>query len=203
MVESLTILLISDTQRTKPSDEIVWGIEGSGYYSPKSGYRLLLEEDLQASRELHSVAAISLPPMSPPSSWSPPAPGIIKINFDTSFVSDKREAFSRIIARNSLAAVNFAIELGFRSIHVEGDSLTVIKKLSSSSSDKSIIRPIISDIKSKLVFFEKITFSHVGRRGNEATHVLAQVYQHFQLPCYWIEDAPPDVEQVALRDLRQ
>ncbi|KAL4334864.1 hypothetical protein GQ457_07G036340 [Hibiscus cannabinus] len=364
--------------RTKPSDEIVWGMDGSGYYSPKSGYRLLLEENLQDSRgntvycsmaaseffknlwklaipskckiffwrlfhnylptlsnlqqrriqvgnscpfcdaaaesiehflygctvsiqllhalhitvpnpsifpnykswlinlfnsfhqahrtlivitywalwfarnqlfhdgkrqtivrilafihahiaEIQSVADINPPPMPPPSSWSPPAPGIIKINFGTSFVSDKREAFTGIIARNSLglimaacilplsaindafiaeakaceAAITFAIELGFRSIQVEGDSLAVIKKLSSSSSDKSIIRPIISDIKSTLVLFEKITFSHVGRRGNEAAHVLAQAYSRFQLPCYWIEDAPSDVEQVALRDLHQ
>ncbi|KAK8605318.1 hypothetical protein V6N13_102100 [Hibiscus sabdariffa] len=90
-----------------------------------------------------------------------------------------------------------------QSIHVEGDSLTVIKKVSSSFSNKSIIRPIISNIKSKVVFFEKITFFHVGRRGNEAAHVLAQAYQRFQLPRYWIEDAPPDVEQIALRDLRQ
>ncbi|KAL4384743.1 hypothetical protein GQ457_15G002920 [Hibiscus cannabinus] len=74
------------------------------------------------------------------------------------------------------AAVTFAIELGFRSIQVEGDSLTVIKKLSSSSSDKSIIRPIISDIKSTLVFFEKITFSHVGRRGNEAAHMHRRMW---------------------------
>ncbi|KAK8619670.1 hypothetical protein V6N13_135952 [Hibiscus sabdariffa] len=168
---------------------------------------------------------------SPPLSSSLPALGIIKFNFDTAFIIATKEAFSGVIARNSPglimvasvlhhsvdidafiveakaceAAVNFAIELGFRSIHVEGDSLSVIKKLSSSSIDKSIISPVIFDIKSKLVFFEKITFSHVGRvrvptghRGNEVAHLLAQAHRRFQLLQYWIEDAPPEVEQVAL-----
>ncbi|KAK8686344.1 hypothetical protein V6N13_125369 [Hibiscus sabdariffa] len=302
---------------TKPPDELVWGIGGSGLYSPKSGYRLLLEEDLQASRdrsisssnsvseffnnlsklkipskckiflwrlfhdylptksnlqqrriqvgtsldykswlirnqvlhegkrqsiaristfirahiaELHSVAALSLPSMpTPSSSWSPPTQGIIKFNFDTTLTIATMEAYSGVIARNSHglimvacvlhhsavnnafiakaraceAGVNFAIELGLQSIHVEGDSLSVIKKLSSSSVDKSIISPIISDIKYKLIFFEKITFSHVGRQVNEVAHLLAQAHSRFHLPQYWIEDALPEVEQAALRDLRQ
>ncbi|KAK8563481.1 hypothetical protein V6N13_006324 [Hibiscus sabdariffa] len=105
-------------------------------------------------------------------------------------------------ARACEAAVNFAMELGFMSIHVEGDSLTVIKKLSSLSNDKPIIRPIISDIKSKLTFFKKITFSHVGHRGNEAAHVLAKAHHCFQLPRYWIEEFPSEVEQAVFRDLR-
>ncbi|KAK8561650.1 hypothetical protein V6N13_149187 [Hibiscus sabdariffa] len=176
--------------------------------------------------ELNVIATLRLPSTTlSPSSWSPPASGIIKFNFDTSFILSKKEAFSGIIARNSSglimeacilphvatddafiaearaceATVNFAIELGFKTIHVEGDSLTVIKKMISPKNDKSIIRPIIFDIQSKLGFFEKITFSHVGRRGNEAAHVLAQAHHRFQLPHYWIEDAPLEVEQAALR----
>ncbi|KAK8653045.1 hypothetical protein V6N13_127065 [Hibiscus sabdariffa] len=180
--------------------------------------------------KLNVIAALRLPSTTlSPSSWSSPASGIIKFNFDTAFILSKKEAFSGVIARNSpgliLAAcilphvviddafiaearaceavVNFTIELGFRAIHVEGDSLAVIKKLISPKNDKSIIRPIISDIQSKLGFFEKIIFSHVGRRGNEDAHVLTQAHHRFQLPRYWIEDAPLEVEQAALQDLRQ
>ncbi|KAK8687808.1 hypothetical protein V6N13_086604 [Hibiscus sabdariffa] len=194
---------------TKPPDELVWGIEGS---------------------ELHSVATLSLPSTpTPSSSWSPPAQGIIKFNFDTSLTIATKEAYPGVIARNSQglimdacvlhhsavndafiaearaceAAVNFAIELGFRSIHVEGDSLSVIKKLSSLYVDKSIISLIISDIKYKLIFFEKINLSHVGCWGNEVAHLLAQAHNRFHLPQYWIEDAPLEVEQAALRDFQQ
>ncbi|KAK8488037.1 hypothetical protein V6N11_021091 [Hibiscus sabdariffa] len=115
------------------------------------------------------------------SSWFSPALGTIKFNFDTLFTSSTKEAFSGVVARNSTGlimaacllhhfdvidffiaearacedAVNFAIELDFRFIHVEGDSLKVINKILSSSIDHSLIRPIIFYIKTKLGIFEK------------------------------------------------
>ncbi|KAK8556731.1 hypothetical protein V6N12_003126 [Hibiscus sabdariffa] len=46
-------------------------------------------------------------------------------------------------------AISFAIELGFRKIQVEGDSLSAIKKILSEVADKSILSPIVCDIKSK------------------------------------------------------
>ncbi|KAK8663631.1 hypothetical protein V6N13_083440 [Hibiscus sabdariffa] len=179
--------------------------------------------------ELDTVAALSLSSLpSVPPRWSPPASGIIKINFDTSFLSSTKEAFSGVFARNSTglimvaciishpdvndafvaeakaceSAVLFAIELGFKIVQLEGDSLTVIRKFSSDSLDKSIIQPIITDIKAKLQLFEKITFSHVGRQGNAAAHALARIHTQFQLPRYWVEEAPQEVEQVTLADLR-
>ncbi|KAL4366884.1 hypothetical protein GQ457_05G001920 [Hibiscus cannabinus] len=179
--------------------------------------------------ELDIVAALSLSSLpSVPSRWSLPASGIIKINFDTSFLSSTKEAISGIVARDSTglimaaciiphsdvndafvaevkaceSAVLFAIELGFKSVQVEGDSLTVIRKFSSGSLDKSIIQPIITDIKAKLHLFEKITFSHVGRQGNAAAHALARIHTQFQLPRYWVEEAPQEVEQITLADLR-
>ncbi|KAK8587623.1 hypothetical protein V6N12_022108 [Hibiscus sabdariffa] len=188
------------------------------------------QDSISDTGQLHSVATLSLPSTpTPSSSWSPPAQGIIKFNFDTSLTIATKEAYPGVIARNSQglimdacvlhhsavndafiaearaceAAVNFAIELGFRSIHVEGDSLSVIKKLSSLYVDKSIISLIISDIKYKLIFFEKINLSHVGCWGNEVAHLLAQAHNRFHLPQYWIEDAPLEVEQAALRDFQQ
>ncbi|KAK8510515.1 hypothetical protein V6N13_110035 [Hibiscus sabdariffa] len=44
-------------------------------------------------------------------------------------------------------AVLFARDMDFSSVIIEGDSLTVIKKLNASNSDKSTISPIIHDIK--------------------------------------------------------
>ncbi|KAK8493194.1 hypothetical protein V6N11_062920 [Hibiscus sabdariffa] len=153
--------------------------------------------------------------------------GIIKLNFDASLNLSDKSSVSGIIARNSLGhikaacafahtpidnvfvaeamacadAINFAIDLGFRSIQMEGDSLTVIKKLVSPSIDRSIISPIILDIKSKLGFFEKVTFSHVRRQGNQAAHALAKESLHLPLPRFWNEAAPSAVESIALRDI--
>ncbi|KAK8631452.1 hypothetical protein V6N13_028240 [Hibiscus sabdariffa] len=179
--------------------------------------------------ELNIVGAINLSSLPPiPVKWSPPASGTIKFNFDSSFLSATKEAFFGVIARNSSglimaaciiphsyvndvfiaeakaceSAVTFALELGFRCVHVEGDSLTVIRKLSSAPTNKSIIQPIIGDIKAKLQLFEKVTFSHVGRQGNAAAHALAKLHTQFQMPKYWIEEAPPEVEQISIYDLR-
>ncbi|KAK8502459.1 hypothetical protein V6N13_130491 [Hibiscus sabdariffa] len=97
-------------------------------------------------------------------------------------------------------AVSFAIELGFHSVLIEVDSLTVIKKLNSTLADKSIISPIICDIRAKCASFEAITFSFVGRRGNEAAHVLARVGLQYSEPRYWIEVASTSVERLAQHD---
>ncbi|KAK8553757.1 hypothetical protein V6N12_030740 [Hibiscus sabdariffa] len=159
--------------------------------------------------ELDTVAAVRFSSLhSVPSTWSLPASGTIKVNFDTSFLSSTNEAFSGIVVRNSsrlimvaciiphshvnddfiaeakacASAVLFAIELGFRFVHVEGDSLTVIRKFSIDSMDKSIIQPIITYIKVKLQLFKRITFSHVGRQGNATAHTLARIYTQFELP---------------------
>ncbi|KAK9047296.1 hypothetical protein V6N11_053143 [Hibiscus sabdariffa] len=158
--------------------------------------------------------------------WFPPDGSIIKLNFDASFNSASNSSVSGIVARDShgfiLAActcphreiadafiaeavacekaVSFALDLGFRSVQIEGDSLSVIKKLNSTAMDKSIISPIIGDIKALSVNFVSVTFSFVGRRGNVVAHELARVGLQFPEPRYWIEEAPSTVEQLAVRD---
>ncbi|KAK8507490.1 hypothetical protein V6N13_141512 [Hibiscus sabdariffa] len=166
--------------------------------------------------ELDSITALHSPFISTiHAAWSPPEMGIIKLNFDASLNLSDKSSVSGIIARNSLGhikaacafahtpidnvfvaeamacadAINFAIDLGFRSIQMEGNSLTVIKKLVSPSIDRSIISPIILDIKSKLGFFEKVTFSHVRRQVNQAAHALAKESLHLPLPRFWNEAA--------------
>lgn len=87
--------------------------------------------------------------------WRPPKTGIIKLNFDASFTSSTNFSISAVIARDSARlimgtctyplvdiadafvaearacerAFYFALDMGFRKVVLEGDSLTVIKKL--------------------------------------------------------------------------
>ncbi|KAK8691504.1 hypothetical protein V6N13_075014 [Hibiscus sabdariffa] len=94
---------------------------------------------------------------------------MIKLNFDASFNSSLHSSVSGVVGRDSQGllmaactyphtgivdsfaaeakacerAIIFAIDLGFRSVQVEGDSLSIIKKLNSPTSDKSEVRPII------------------------------------------------------------
>ncbi|KAK9024334.1 hypothetical protein V6N11_004501 [Hibiscus sabdariffa] len=180
--------------------------------------------------ELKAIVTLHFPSVSSNQVvWSPSAMSITKFNFDAAYISARKSSVSGVIARNSQglimatcalshnmivdtflaeakvceAVVDLAISLGFQSIQVEGDSLTVIKKLSAPSTYKSIISPVILDIKSKLGSFENITFAHVGRQGNQAAHMLTKEGLQRLLSRFWIEEAPPAVELIALRDLRQ
>ncbi|MFQ6662575.1 hypothetical protein Gotur_030372, partial [Gossypium turneri] len=131
--------------------------------------------------------------------WRPPDVGIIKINFDASFIKEKGLATTAVLARNYKGdvigaetylfenisdpfvaearacerALIFARNMRFQRLVVEGDSLTVIKTVRRNEVDKSIIRPIICHIKQMSSFFTEITYSFVHRAVNEAAHVLA------------------------------
>ncbi|KAK8510277.1 hypothetical protein V6N13_103869 [Hibiscus sabdariffa] len=98
-------------------------------------------------------------------------------------------------------AVTFATDLGFRSVQVEGDSLSIIKKLNAATMNRSLINPIISDIQILRGSFDNITFSFVGRQGNMVAHELAKLGIKFSEPMYWMEEVPMQVERLVLRDL--
>ncbi|KAK8713134.1 hypothetical protein V6N13_148359 [Hibiscus sabdariffa] len=174
-------------------------------------------------RELDSLAALAIPAkLSKDVKWIPPVGDFFKLNFDASFDSALKASVSRIIARDSYGlilaacyshhsgvadafiaeafacekAVSLAIDLGFRSEQIEGDSLTIIKKLQSASVDKSVISPIINDIRVLMDSFEEITFSFVNRAGNAAAHELARLGTHQTESRFWIEEAPASVEQI-------
>ncbi|KAK8713760.1 hypothetical protein V6N13_148970 [Hibiscus sabdariffa] len=158
--------------------------------------------------------------------WFPPDNDIIKFNFDASFNAESKSSISGIVARDCQGfivaactcphfgigdefiaevvacdkAVTFALELGFRSVQIEGDSLSVIKKLSSAMTDKSVISPILVDIKALSKAFDIITFSFLSREGNAVAHELARAGLQYSEPRYWIEEAPATVERLAQRD---
>lgn len=87
--------------------------------------------------------------------WQPPTSGFTKLNFDASFQEDSNTSTVAVLARNDMGlilgactypytdvadafvaearacerALLFAIDMGFRLVILEGDSLTIIKKL--------------------------------------------------------------------------
>ncbi|KAK8580316.1 hypothetical protein V6N12_070594 [Hibiscus sabdariffa] len=158
--------------------------------------------------------------------WFPLDDNIVKFNFDAYFNTDSKSSVSGIVARESHGlimaaciyphlgiadafiaeavacekAVSFALELDFRWVQIEGDTLSVIKKLNSTLMDKSIISLILGDIRTLSASFEAITFLFVGRQGNEAAHELARVGLQYLELRYWIEEASATVERLAQRD---
>ncbi|MBA0869182.1 hypothetical protein Goshw_024265 [Gossypium schwendimanii] len=158
--------------------------------------------------------------------WRPPKSGIIKLNFDASFENNSNFSISAVLARDSEGlimgactypivdvadafvakaracerALYFARDMGFRKVVVEGDSLTVIKKLKTNFTDRSILSPISQHIRVLAEAFEEVTYNFVPREVNRAAHELATVGRTQKHPCFWVEEAPPLVAEVAELD---
>ncbi|KAA3474146.1 reverse transcriptase [Gossypium australe] len=123
-------------------------------------------------RYVHELKTSCMPVYTPFSTkvvfWRPPPVDIIKLKFDASFDRVSKSAITAVVARNDKGlvmgacayqytevvdafvakaracerAVLFAIDMGFRKIILEGDSLTVIKKLRSAKNDRPVIHSI-------------------------------------------------------------
>ncbi|KAK5834224.1 hypothetical protein PVK06_018099 [Gossypium arboreum] len=73
-----------------------------------------------------------------------------------------------------LEAVKLGIEIGFQEIQILRDSLTVMKKCQSTTTDYSIIGAIIRDIQAKKSCFQKIEFRHIQKMENTSAHNIAK-----------------------------
>ncbi|KAK8507581.1 hypothetical protein V6N11_074043 [Hibiscus sabdariffa] len=148
--------------------------------------------------------------------WQAPPESAIKFNFDSTFNSRSGFATTGVIGRNNRGlimaacsfphrkvadvfaaeayackqALLFAKDLGFPRVIIEGDSLTIIKKINSDSADRSSIYPIVRDIKFLTRSFTSISFRFVRREANNAAHALARECRNYLDPRYWMEQAP-------------
>ncbi|MBA0786250.1 hypothetical protein Gotri_000067 [Gossypium trilobum] len=94
----------------------------------------------------------------------------------------------------------FAIDMGFRSILLEGDPLSIIKKLKLDGEDGSILRPISQSIQLLRSHFVEVTYYFVPREANKATYNLALEGRRPQTSCFWVDKAPDLVENVVDED---
>ncbi|KAK9007173.1 hypothetical protein V6N11_051005 [Hibiscus sabdariffa] len=158
--------------------------------------------------------------------WSAPVLNVVKCNFNSAFDVQCNGSTSGTLCQNTdgiimearvvpdwnvadafmaealacLQAVIFANELGFRRVVFEGDSLAVIRRVSASFSDYSVISPIVNDIREALKGLESVSFSFFHREGNKSSHSLARDGRGFSLPRFWIEEAALGATSVATLD---
>ncbi|KAL4387160.1 hypothetical protein GQ457_09G026480 [Hibiscus cannabinus] len=97
-------------------------------------------------------------------------------------------------------ALQFAREIGFSKVLVEGDSRTVVQKCQADSSDLSLISPVVADIKVLVGSFVDVSFSFVPKMANLAAHTLAQEGKSFASHMFWMEEAPPQTMLAAEKD---
>ena len=94
-------------------------------------------------------------------------------------------------------AINFATELGFSLVIIEGDSEAIIKALESNEESLATYGHMISAVRPAIDAFRNISFSHTRRQGNDITHNLARyVSSHL----VWMEDVPLHVRDVLIAD---
>ena len=111
---------------------------------------------------------------------------------------------SRVIEVETLAArraVEFALELGFENIVLEGDSEILIKLLNSCSKSLVPFGHIINDIIFLASCFACFSATHVKRHCNKVAHSLARRAFSFSPLSVWMEDVPPNLLSVIQADL--
>ena len=92
-------------------------------------------------------------------------------------------------------AINFAAELGFSSVIIEGDSEAIIKALKSNEESLATYGHMISAVRPAIDAFRNISFSHTRRQGNAIVHNLVR---HVSGYLVWMEDIPPHVLDVLI-----
>ncbi|MBA0734622.1 hypothetical protein Gogos_018522 [Gossypium gossypioides] len=158
--------------------------------------------------------------------WRLPNQGVIKLNFDASFVKNDKTATTAVLARNATGeivgaetylfeditdafvaearacerALIFASKMCLRRLIVEGDSLTVITNIQKKKKDKSVLRPITHHIYNLGKCFEVVSYFAVPRVANEAAHTLAMEGRKRKVCGSWVHGVPGSVRMAALKD---
>lgn len=100
-------------------------------------------------------------------------------------------------------ATQFAKELGFEKVMVEGDSEIIIKAIHINGISNSSYGHIIQDIRVVAIGFQDALFCHVCQLGNSVTHMLARQAFEFEPFIVQMETVPPDVSVVYNFDLNK
>ncbi|XP_075665466.1 uncharacterized protein LOC142635146 [Castanea sativa] len=88
-------------------------------------------------------------------------------------------------------AVKFSREVGFSQVIIEGDCLNVMRALSVSTENSSMLGHIYEDIKFNFREMQVLSINWVKRGGNMVAYTLAKHARNLINDLYWIEDTPP------------
>ena len=98
-------------------------------------------------------------------------------------------------------ALEFALELGFDNITLEGDSGLLIKNLMNGGNKLTHYGNIAADMLFLLSHFSKANISFVRRHCNQLAHSFARRAIIPPSMSIWMEEVPPNLESVFLADL--
>ncbi|KAL4643818.1 hypothetical protein ACB092_02G119600 [Castanea dentata] len=121
--------------------------------------------------------------------WQPPLQSVYKLNFDATIFTDLNCFGFGAIIRNDRGEV-MATMLVKRppvtnKLIIEGDNTNVMRAISSSLPNHSLLGHIIEDVK---------------REENKVAHVLARHVKNTLDDMYWLKDTPPSVVNALYQD---
>uniref|UniRef100_A0A2N9FFZ2 Reverse transcriptase domain-containing protein n=1 Tax=Fagus sylvatica TaxID=28930 RepID=A0A2N9FFZ2_FAGSY len=151
--------------------------------------------------------------------WKPPEEGRYKVNYDGAVFSERNEAGVGVIIRNyrgevmgslshripyphsveaveasaASCAIQFAKDLGFMLVDLEGDSKIIVEALLLKAPCTTIYGNVIEDIKQSAQNLQSVHFLHINREGNAMAHLLAKrarLNKPFEV---WMESVPPEL----------
>jgi ribonuclease HI len=158
--------------------------------------------------------------------WSPPPFRTVLINVDAAICSESRRMGVGVVIRDhngqclaacseyitevtspefaeALAlrrAVSFAQDEGFGRIIINSDCLSVVNRVNALEQDRSLIGPVIHDIKNLVASFSSCSIKHVVRGLNVPAHILAK--SSFALgPVVWRGVSPDCIRETLCNDI--
>ena len=91
----------------------------------------------------------------------------------------------------SRKAVEFATDARFSELVIERDNSNVMKVLSSSSVNQSLLGNVVDNVRHLVCGMHWVNFSCIRRGGNRVVHALAQHARNIFEDVFWMEDSPP------------
>ncbi|XVE86645.1 hypothetical protein DITRI_Ditri18aG0051300 [Diplodiscus trichospermus] len=93
----------------------------------------------------------------------------------------------------AIKAMEFALQMGFKEVIIEGDVSGIINGLATSSRDLSNIGTLVEERTQISKLFTKVSFMYTKRGGNKAAHALAKMGSTCTDDNVWVDDCPTSI----------
>ena len=158
--------------------------------------------------------------------WMPPSEFQYKINFDAAVFADIKASGFGVVIRNDKGevmaalfakgppvmdskeaevlaghkALEFALDLGFSEVVLEGDNIRVMRSIQSNGANNSSLGHIYGDIHCLAAGFRVWSVSYVKRTANSIAHSLAKYARQVIDGQVWLEESPPLAQEALYFD---